>query len=99
MQTQAMALGNGAQTTANANGKSSTMTVQISEEQMSSLSGYLKDFKTETTNQISVNVPQGAVQVTVRENAIDYDGLSRQVGQRIVGEVRRAMENRKTIMA
>ncbi|QOS77363.1 hypothetical protein JNUCC31_21540 [Paenibacillus sp. JNUCC31] len=99
MQSQAMALGNGAQTTANANGKSSTMTVQISEEQMSSLSGYLKDFKTETTNQISVNVPQGAVQVTVRENAIDYDALSLQVGQRISGEFRRAMENRKTIMA
>ncbi|WP_063564548.1 hypothetical protein [Paenibacillus sp. O199] len=97
MQTQAMGLGNGAQT--NANGKSSTMTVQISEDQMSSLSGYLKDFKTETTNQISVNVPQGAVQVTVRENAIDYDAISHQVGMRFAGEVRRAMENRKTIMA
>lgn len=95
MQSQAMALGNGAQT----NGKSSTMTVQISEDQMSSLSGYLKDFKTETTNQISVNVPQGAVQVTVRENAIDYDAISHQVGMRFAGEVRRAMENRKTIMA
>ncbi|MGC5775646.1 hypothetical protein [Paenibacillus pabuli] len=99
MQTQAMAFGNGAQTTANANNKSSTMTVQISEDQMSSLSGYLKDFKTETTNQISVNVPQGAVQVTVRENAIDYDAISHQVGMRFAGEVRRAMENRKTIMA
>lgn len=95
MQSQAMALGNGAQT----NGKSSTMTVQISEEQMSSLAGYLKDFKTETTNQIAVNVPQGAVQVTVRENAIDYDAITHQVGQRISGEFRRAMENRKTIMA
>ncbi|MFE6075269.1 hypothetical protein ACFVQB_12410 [Paenibacillus sp. NPDC057886] len=97
MQTQAMALGNGSPT--NANGKSSTMTVQISEDQMSSLSGYLKDFKTETTNQITVNVPQGAVQVTVRENAIDYDAISHQVGMRFAGEVRRAMENRKTIMA
>ncbi|MGP3787266.1 hypothetical protein [Paenibacillus sp. 1A_MP2] len=97
MQTQAMGLGNVAQT--NANGKSSTMTVQISEDQMSSLSGYLKDFRTETTNQISVNVPQGAVQVTVRENAIDYDAISHQVGMRFAGEVRRAMENRKTIMA
>ncbi|PAD29813.1 hypothetical protein [Paenibacillus sp. 7523-1] len=95
MQSQAMALGNGAQS----NGKSSTMTVQISEEQMSSLAGYLKDFKTETTNQIAVNVPQGAVQVTVRENAIDYDAITHQVGQRISGEFRRAMENRKTIMA
>ncbi|PWW45182.1 MULTISPECIES: hypothetical protein [Paenibacillus] len=99
MQSQAMGLGNGAQTAGNANGKSSTMTVQISEDQMSSLSSYLKDFKTETTNQISVNVPQGAVQVTVRENAIDYDAISHQVGMRFAGEVRRAMENRKTIMA
>lgn len=99
MQSQAMGLGNGAQTGGNANGKSSTMTVQISEDQMSSLSSYLKDFKTETTNQISVNVPQGAVQVTVRENAIDYDAISHQVGMRFAGEVRRAMENRKTIMA
>ncbi|MGG4130256.1 hypothetical protein ABEW19_18465 [Paenibacillus illinoisensis] len=95
MQSQAMALGNGSQS----NGKSSTMTVQISEEQMSSLAGYLKDFKTETMNQIAVNVPQGAVQVTVRENAIDYDAITHQVGQRISGEFRRAMENRKTIMA
>lgn len=95
MQSQAMALGNGAQT----NGKSSTMTVQISEDQLSSLAGYLKDFKTETTNQIAVNVPQVAVQVTVRENAIDYDAITHQVGQRISGEFRRAMENRKTIMA
>ncbi|MBY0114985.1 hypothetical protein NST33_06090 [Paenibacillus sp. FSL L8-0435] len=95
MRNQAMALGNGAQT----NGKSSTMTVQISEDQMSSLSGYLKDFKTETTNQIAINIPPGAVQVTVRENAIDYDAVTKQVGQRITGEFRRAMENRKTIMA
>lgn len=95
MQSQAMALGNGAQT----NGKSSTMTVQISEEQMNSLSGYLKDFKTETTNQIAINIPPGAVQVTVRENAIDYDAVSHQVGQRISNEFRRAMQNRKTIMA
>ncbi|MGN7411334.1 hypothetical protein [Paenibacillus sp. SAF-068] len=95
MQNQAMALGNGAQT----NGKSSTMTVQISEDQMSSLSGYLKDFKTETTNQIAINIAPGTVQVTVRENAIDYDAVSHQVGQRISNEFRRAMQNRKTIMA
>lgn len=95
MQNQAMALGNGAQTT----GKSSTMTVQISEDQMSSLSGYLKDFKTETTNQIAINIAPGTVQVTVRENAIDYDAVSHQVGQRISNEFRRAMQNRKTIMA
>lgn len=95
MQSQAMALNNNAQS----NGKASPMTVHISEEQMSSLSGYLKDFKTETTNQIAVNIAPGTVQVTVRENAIDYDAVSHQVGQRISNEFRKAMQNRKTIMA
>ncbi|PZT52743.1 hypothetical protein [Paenibacillus silvae] len=95
MQSQAMALNNNAQS----NGKASPMTVHISEEQMSSLSGYLKDFKTETTNQIAVNIAPGTVQVTVRENAIDYDAVSQQVGQRISNEFRKAMQNRKTIMA
>ncbi|WP_419891380.1 hypothetical protein [Paenibacillus xylanexedens] len=95
MQSQAVAMNNAGQP----NEKASPLTVRISEEQMSSLSGYLKDFKTETTNQIAINIPPGAVQVTVRENAIDYDAVTKQVGQRITGEFRRAMENRKTIMA
>jgi len=95
MQSQAMALNQ----TGQQGGKASPLTVSISEEQMSSLAGYLKDFKTETTNQISVNVAPGTVQVTVRENAIDYDAVTQQVGQRISNELRRAMQNRKTIMA
>lgn len=95
MQSQAMALNK----TGQQSGKASPLTVHISEEQMSSLAGYLKDFKTETTNQIAVNIAPGTVQVTVRENAIDYDAVSHQVGQRIAGEFRRAMQNRKTIMA
>lgn len=95
MQSQAVAVNNAGQP----NVKASPLTVRISEEQMSSLSGYLKDFKTETTNQIAINIPPGAVQVTVRENAIDYDAVSHQVGQRISNEFRRAMQNRKTIMA
>ncbi|MGF6356436.1 hypothetical protein ABIE27_004354 [Paenibacillus sp. 4624] len=95
MQSQAMATNNAGQP----NEKASPLTVRISEEQMSSLAGYLKDFKTETTNQISVNVAPGTVQVTVWENAIDYDAVTQQVGQRISNELRRAMQNRKTIMA
>lgn len=95
MQTQAMAVHN----TGQSNSKASPMTVHISEEQMGSLAGYLKDFKTETTNQIDVHIAPGTVQVTVRENAIDYDIVSQQVGQRITNELRRAMQNRKTIMA
>ncbi|WP_340019511.1 hypothetical protein [Paenibacillus sp. FSL H3-0457] len=95
MQSQAVAKNNAGQP----NEKASPLTVRISEEQMSSLAGYLKDFKTETTNQIAVNIAPGTVQVTVRENAIDYDAVSHQVGQRISDEFRRAMQNRKTIMA
>jgi len=95
MQSQAVAMNNAGQP----NEKASPLTVRISEEQMSSLAGYLKDFKTETTNQIAVNITPGTVQVTVRENAIDYDAVSHQVGQRISDEFRRAMQNRKTIMA
>lgn len=95
MQSQAIAVHN----TAQSNSKASPMTVHISEEQMGSLAGYLKDFKTETTNQIDVHIAPGTVQVTVRENAIDYDIVSQQVGQRITNELRRAMQNRKTIMA
>ncbi|MDT0121324.1 hypothetical protein Q9R46_01610 [Paenibacillus sp. RRE4] len=95
MQSQAKAMNNAGQP----NEKASPLTVRISEEQMSSLAGYLKDFKTETTNQISVNIAPGTVQVTVRENAIDYDAVTQQVGQRISNEFRRAMQNRKTIMA
>ncbi|MEK3774059.1 hypothetical protein MHB85_06210 [Paenibacillus sp. FSL K6-4396] len=95
MQSQAVAMNNAGQP----NEKASPLTVRISEDQMSSLSGYLKDFKTETTNQIAVNIAPGTVQVTVRENAIDYDAVSHQVGQRISNEFRRAMQNRKTIMA
>ncbi|WP_322923194.1 hypothetical protein [Paenibacillus campi] len=69
--------------------------VKLSDTQMGTISGMLKDFKTELTNNISVNVPAGAVQVTVKENKIDYDLLASQVGQRIMVEVRKALENRK----
>ncbi|GGI97086.1 hypothetical protein [Paenibacillus hunanensis] len=69
--------------------------VQLSDAQMGTISGMLKDFKTELTNNIAVNVPAGAVQVTVKENKIDYDLLANQVGQRIMVEVRKALENQK----
>ncbi len=76
-------------------GKPAPQFVQITDEQMSSLSGFLKDFKTETNNQISVTLPPGAVQVTVQEDSIDFDTMALQVGHRIVNEVRQAIINRK----
>ncbi|MDN4076620.1 hypothetical protein QYF52_01625 [Paenibacillus polymyxa] len=76
-------------------GKPVPQFVQITDEQMSSFSGFLKDFKTETNNQISVTLPPGAVQVTVQEDSIDFDTMALQVGHRIVNEVRQAIINRK----
>jgi len=70
-------------------------TVQLSDGQISTISGMLKDFKSEVSNSVAVNVSPGAVQVTVKENKIDYDALSAQVGQRIMVEVRKALENLK----
>ncbi|MEW4368500.1 hypothetical protein [Paenibacillus kandeliae] len=71
-------------------------TVQISEAQMGTISGMLKDFKAQVTNAVSVNIPAGAVQVTVQENEIDYDALVLQIGQRVVNELRKSMQNRKS---
>ncbi|MFU1797053.1 hypothetical protein ACM1RC_24540 [Paenibacillus azoreducens] len=69
-------------------------TVQISPEQMSELSGFLRDFKTETTNQF--NLPAGAVQVTVHEEyPVDVEGIIQQVGQRLRAEFAKATQNRK----
>lgn len=68
--------------------------VQISPEQMSELSGFLRDFKTETTNQF--NLPAGAVQVTVHEEyPVDVEGIIQQVGQRLRAEFAKATQNRK----
>ena len=87
-------------TTATASAKTSVQsTVQISDGQMGTLSGMLKDFKAQVTNNVSVNVPAGAVQVTVKENKIDYDALAIKVGQRVIKQVRQALENQKPASA
>ncbi len=69
--------------------------VQIDPTQMKTISGYLTDLKAQVTNSIAVNVPAGAVQLTVQENEIDYDALVIQIGQRVVNELRKSMQNRK----
>ncbi len=69
--------------------------VQLDPTQMKTISGYLTDLKAQVTNSIAVNVPAGAVQVTVHENEIDYDALVIQIGQRVVNELRKSMQNRK----
>lgn len=75
-------------------GKTTPQMVQISPEQMTSLSAGLKDFKTETT--MNYNLPPGAVQVTVREeHPVDVEGLILQIGQRLRTEFNKATQNRK----
>lgn len=68
--------------------------IQISPEQMSTFSGLLQDFKTETT--MNYNLPPGAVQVTVHEeHPIDVEGLIQQIGQRLRAEFQKAAQNKK----
>ncbi|WP_046681238.1 hypothetical protein, partial [Paenibacillus sp. DMB20] len=75
-------------------GKTTPQMVQISPEQMTSLSAGLKDFKTETT--MNYNLPPGAVQVTVREeHPVNVEGLILQIGQRLRTEFNKATQNRK----
>ncbi|RAR41957.1 hypothetical protein [Paenibacillus sp. MDMC362] len=72
----------------------SPQSVQISPEQMSTISGLLMDFKTETT--VNYNLPPGAVQVTVHEeHPIDVEGLILLIGQRLRAEFSKAAQNRK----
>ncbi|MWV44585.1 hypothetical protein GRF59_13200 [Paenibacillus sp. HJL G12] len=74
--------------------KAASQIVQISSEQMTALSGFLRDFKTETTNQF--NLPPGAVQVTVHEEyPVDVEGLIQQIGQRLRSEFQKATQNQK----
>ncbi|WDZ63999.1 hypothetical protein MF628_001329 [Paenibacillus polymyxa] len=88
---------NGAKAKGKGNGNPTPQVVQISPEQMGTLSGFLKDFKTETTNQF--NLPAGAVQVTVHENKLDVEGLITQIGYRLKAEILRATQNTKPVGA
>ncbi|ADM68943.1 hypothetical protein GMA19_01104 [Paenibacillus polymyxa E681] len=88
---------NGAKAKGKGKGNPTPQVVQISPEQMGTLSGFLKDFKTETTNQF--NLPAGAVQVTVHENKLDVEGLITQIGYRLKAEILRATQNTKPASA
>ncbi|MDQ1232957.1 hypothetical protein QE450_000455 [Paenibacillus sp. SORGH_AS306] len=76
-------------------GGDATKAVQINETQMGAISGMLKEFKSEVVNKVSITVPTGAVQVTVKENELDYEGLALQIGHRIANELRKSMQNMK----
>ncbi|MEC0369422.1 hypothetical protein [Paenibacillus chibensis] len=77
-------------------GKTIPQLVQISPEQMTALSGQMRDFKTETAT--NYNLPPGAVQVTVHEEQrVDVEGLIQQIGQRLRAEFQRAAQNQKPV--
>ncbi|WP_308722428.1 hypothetical protein, partial [Paenibacillus polysaccharolyticus] len=48
---------------------------------------------------VNVTLPTGAIQISNSSNKLDYDGLVTQISAHFVKELRKAMQNRKTIMA
>ncbi|WP_213617955.1 hypothetical protein [Paenibacillus sp. J22TS3] len=76
-------------------GNGQMQTVRISEPQLNGLLNEIKNLKLETTNQINVNMPVGAVQVQASNGQIDYDAIAAQVGQRVAAQLRGAMQNSK----
>jgi len=71
-----------------------TMNVQLSEGQLGTLSGMIQDAKAEVTNQISINISPGTVQLDIHEE-IDYAEIEGKIGAAIVAKVRQAFQNYK----
>ncbi|MGF9697544.1 hypothetical protein [Paenibacillus sp. MABNR03] len=55
--------------------------------------------KKSLSNQIHVSLPNGAIQISNSNHKMDYNDLVNQISNQFVKELRKAMENRKTIMA
>ncbi|GAS80061.1 cell wall binding repeat family protein [Paenibacillus amylolyticus] len=55
--------------------------------------------KTSPSQRINVTLPTGAIQISNGSNKVDYNGMVAQISAHFVKELRKAMENRKTIMA
>ncbi|OKP91330.1 phage tail tape measure protein [Paenibacillus sp. P32E] len=78
-----------------ANASNEKQTVYISPEQISTMENGIRNIKAETTNQINVSLPYGAIQVNVKSDDIDYDAIGQQVGSRIADAMRRKTQNLK----
>ncbi|WP_374019001.1 hypothetical protein ABU162_04430 [Paenibacillus thiaminolyticus] len=70
-------------------------TVKISEDQVSQMMSYLQDFKKEVTNDISVTLPPGAVQINMPTQEIDLKQIAYEAGWKIADAVRQAQQNKK----
>ncbi|MFC9706961.1 hypothetical protein ACFTRD_02235, partial [Paenibacillus sp. NPDC056933] len=55
--------------------------------------------KKSPSQHINVTLPTGAIQISNGSHKVDYNGMVAQISAHFVKELRRAMENRKTIMA
>lgn len=79
---------------ANAAGSGSQISVEMSQTQMGALSGMIQEAKTEVTNQVSINISPGTVQLDIHEE-IDYAEIEGKIGAAIVAKVRQAFNNYK----
>lgn len=72
----------------------SQINVEMSQTQMNAVSGMIQDAKAEVTNQISINISPGTVQLDIHEE-IDYAEIEGKIGAAIVAKVRQAFQNYK----
>ncbi|CAM3494857.1 MULTISPECIES: hypothetical protein [Saccharibacillus] len=79
---------------ANAAGSGGQISVEMSQTQMGALSGMIQEAKTEVTNQVSINISPGTVQLDIHEE-IDYAEIEGKIGAAIVAKVRQAFNNYK----
>jgi len=72
----------------------SSATVELSDEQLDNITAYLQGLKAETTNEIYVNVPPGAVNLQIQDKSeLDYDEISKVVGKLFSDSIRRVIAN------
>lgn len=74
---------------------SDTQSVKLTDEQMASMKNFFQHFTQETTNQINVNLPPGAVQLHVAKDEVDYDSLAMEAGRKLSDAIRKQMQNTK----
>lgn len=75
-------------------GSGKQISVEMSQTQMGAISGMIQEAKTEVTNQVSINISPGTVQMDIHEE-IDYAEIEGKIGAAIVAKVRQAFNNYK----
>lgn len=70
------------------------VSIEMSQSQLSTVTGTIQNAKPEVTNQISINIGPGTVQLDIHEE-IDYAEIEGKIGAAIVAKVRQAFNNYK----